>query len=376
MTAVALVMGGPSAEHDVSLVSGRAIAESLRDRGHEVETWLIDLGGRWWSLPPGADDPGLPFDAYDEPDELGGSGPLSAAAALARLRSRAPAPTAFIALHGPFGEDGTVQALCESEGLAYTGSGVAASAVGMDKVLFKRLVGGMGMPLAPWRALDGQAFHTDPRRALEELADFAASLPDPRLVIKPAALGSSVGISIAHHPTDPEALGASLVEAFRHHRTAIAEAYVASARELEVSVLERLGGGVDVYGPGEVFPGNEFYDYRAKYEAGVSRTTAQPDLPEPIRDAVRRLAAQCFAAIGGAGFARVDFLLHGDRPLVSEINTIPGFTPISLFPVLCADGGLSFGETAERIVELARARLERRPAAHLTPADMPRTGRP
>jgi D-alanine-D-alanine ligase len=130
-------------------------------------------------------------------------------------------------------------------------------------------------------------------------------------------------------------------------------------------------GSLEVYGPGEIFPGHEFYDYTAKYVAGVSRTTDRPELAPELRDRIRSLAGDAFLAIGGEGFARVDFLLAGDRLAISEINTIPGFTPISLFPVLCAEGGYSFGGVAERILELALERDAHRPRARLTRADLP-----
>jgi D-alanine-D-alanine ligase len=133
---VVVLLGGPSAEHDVSLVSGRAIAEALAGRGREVEGWLIDLAGGWWRLPWAALDRALPATAYDDPVGLSADGPHAAAAALPVIAARSRPPVVFIALHGPFGEDGTVQALCEAAGLTYTGSGVAASAVGMDKSLF------------------------------------------------------------------------------------------------------------------------------------------------------------------------------------------------------------------------------------------------
>ncbi|MBA2556094.1 MAG: D-alanine--D-alanine ligase [Chloroflexi bacterium] len=371
-SSVAVVMGGPSAEHDVSLVSGRAIAEALGERGHDVELWLIDLGGLWWRLPASAGDRAIPKPAFDRPAELGGQGPLTSAGALERLTADDPAPTVFLALHGPFGEDGTVQALCESAGLVYTGSGVAASAMGMDKVLFKRLVGGMDMPVVPWQEVTAESMAAGPDAALSALLAFASGRPDRRLIIKPARMGSSVGISIVHRPNDPAELEAALREAFRYDDLALAEAYLGGARELEVSVLGNGDPGLEIFGPGEVFPGREFYDYRAKYQVGLSRTTERPELDPAIRARARELARACHLAIGATGFSRVDFLLHGGRIYLSEINTIPGFTPISLFPVLCAEGGYSFAETCERILELAHERATRRPSGRLTPDQLPR----
>jgi D-alanine-D-alanine ligase len=368
---LAVLLGGPSAEHDVSLVSGRAIAAALAERGHSVEGWLIDLAGGWWQLPAGALDRSLPATAYDDPAQLGADGPLEAAAALGRLRAQQPRPVVFIALHGPFGEDGTVQALCESASLAYTGSGVAASALGMDKVLFKRLVAAEDVLVVPWLEVAAAEWRAGPANVHRRLADFAGGLPDPRLIVKPVRLGSSVGISIVHQPGDAEYLGSALAEAFAHDDSALVEAYLDHPRELEMSVVGNSAADLQVFGPGEVFPGREFYDYAAKYEEGVSRTTDRPDVTPELRAQVHDIAARSFLAIGGSGFARVDFLLAGERLFLNEINTIPGFTPISLFPMLCAAGGYDFGGIAERIVELALERAAGRPAHVLTRADLP-----
>jgi D-alanine-D-alanine ligase len=368
---VAVLLGGPSAEHDVSLVSGRAVAHALAARGWQVEGWLIDLAGGWWRLPAAALDRELPATAYDRPAELGAEGPHSAAAGLDLLSGATPQSIVFIALHGPFGEDGTVQALCESAGLAYTGSAVAASAVGMDKSLFKRLVQALGMPVVPWSEVQAVDWLADRAAVEKRLAAFADGLDDPRLIVKPARLGSSVGISIIHRPTDPAELARGLGEAFAHDDLLLAEAYLDHARELEMSVLGNGAHDLQVFGPGEIFPGREFYDYHAKYDEGVSRTTAQPDVETGLRERLHDHAARAFLAIGASGFARVDFLLGAGRLYLNEINTIPGFTPISLFPVLCQQGGYDFGGIAERIVELARERAALRPGGHLTRADLP-----
>jgi D-alanine-D-alanine ligase len=368
---IAVLLGGPSAEHDVSLVSGRAIAAALAERGHSVEGWLIDLDGGWWRLPPSGMDRSLDRVAYDDPRGLGADGPQTAGQALQAISAQDPRPVVFIALHGPFGEDGTVQALCEAAGLTYTGAGVAASAIGMDKVLFKRLVGGIGVPIVPWMTVSAADLARDGAGALRRLVEFADAQPDRRLIVKPARLGSSVGISIVHRPADPADMCAALDQAFRHDDVALVEAYLAGVRELEVSVVGNDASDLEVYGPGEIFPGHEFYDYAAKYEEGVSRTTDHPELPDTMAGRARDLAARAFLAIGAQGFARVDFLAARDELLLSEINTIPGFTPISLFPVLCRQGGYDFGGISERIVELALARDLHKPQRRLTRADLP-----
>jgi D-alanine-D-alanine ligase len=365
-----VLLGGPSAEHDVSIVSGAAIALALMARGRAVETWFIGLDGAWWQLPVDALSEPRPAADLDEPAALAAHGPMTAAAALEALAARDPRPVVWIALHGPFGEDGTVQALCESAGLVYTGSAVAASALGMDKVLFKRLARALEMPIVPFEVLSLAEHIADPTGAARRLEAFAARLPDPRLIIKPARLGSSIGMTVVHRPDEPPELGRALEVAFAHDDVLLAEAYLVGARELEVAVVGE-GAGSQAFGPGEVFPGHEFYDYGAKYQAGVSRTTDRPELGAATRGRLQELARAAFVAIGGSGFARVDFLMHGGRIYLSEINTIPGFTPISLFPILCREGGYDFGSICERIVELALERAARRPTRRLRRVDLP-----
>jgi len=371
-TRIAVVLGGPSAEHDVSLVSGRAIAAALMERGHDVQGWLVDLSTRFWQLPDGALDRSLPQTAYDDPSALGGLGPLGAAEALDQISAQKPAPIVFIALHGPYGEDGTIQALCEAAGLVYTGAGVAASAIGMDKALFKRMTGAMGMPVVPWIELAAAEWQHDPAAAQGRITDFAAQLPDQRLVVKPTRLGSSVGISIVHKPADPEYTGGAITEALRYGDSVLVEAYLDHARELEMSVLGNSELDLESYGPGEIFPGHEFYDYTAKYADGVSRTTDKPEVEPALRDQIHDLARRAYLAIGTQGFARVDFMVDKSGGLfLNEINTIPGFTPISLFPVLTRAGGYDFGQISEKIVELAIQRAAAQPARTLTRADLP-----
>ena len=368
---VAVLLGGPSAEHDVSLVSGRAVAAALTGAGHPVEGWLIGLDGAWWRLPGSALDRSIRPIAYDDPRSLGAEGPFAAAHALDALAARVPPPLVFIALHGPYGEDGTVQALCETAGLVYTGAGVAASAVGMDKSLFKRLAAALGLPVVPWRDVTLAALEADRGATLAALAAFARSLPDPRLMVKPARLGSSVGMTIVHHPDDPAELAAALDKAFRFDDRALAEAYLDHPRELEMAVLGNGAEDLESHGPGEVFPGHEFYDYVAKYSAGVSRTSGCADVSAALQERIHAVAREAFLAIGCEGFARVDFLLDGEQLYLNEINTIPGFTPISLFPIVCAADGRDFADVCQHIMGLALERERRRPGRALSRADLP-----
>jgi D-alanine-D-alanine ligase len=365
---VVVLLGGPSAEHDVSIVSGTSIAAALVADGLDVRQVLIDLDGRWWWLPPDHERGTLTPAAYDDPAALGADGPLSAGAALDRLAAALPPPVVFIALHGPFGEDGTVQALLGAAGLAYTGAGVLGSAIGMDKAMQKRIWRGLGLPTVDWREVRVARWRREPEAVLGELEAFAAGGGDPRLMVKPSGLGSSVGMTLAHGPAERPA---ALELAFRYDPLAIVETYLAGARDLEVSVIGSeppLG----IYGPGEIVPGHEFYDYEAKYTPGLSRTTIRADVPDALRTTFRKLARDAYRAVGAEGFARVDFLLQGDEPYLSEINTIPGFTPISLFPTMPSEDGLDFTAVCRRILELALERHASRASSRLGPGDLPR----
>jgi D-alanine-D-alanine ligase len=354
---VVVLLGGPSAEHDVSIVSGTAIADALRASGDDVREVVIDLDGGWWWLPADHRRGGRPQSAYDDPSTLGAEGPFSAGAALDRLAAARPAPLAFIALHGPFGEDGTVQALLESAGLAYTGAGVTASAIGMDKAVFKRLVRGIGLPVVDWIEVRAARWRADRAAVTGQIEAFAAGTGDQRLIVKPSGLGSSVGITIVHHAAE---IGPALDEAFRYDEVALVEAYIANARELEVSVIGNDHARLELYGPGEILAGHEFYDYAAKYTPGLSETSTRAELPEPLRQTILKIA-------------RDDFLLAPDgRPYLSEINTIPGFTPISLFPTMPAAGDHTFADVCRIVVDLALERHAARIRRRLAPADLPR----
>ncbi len=368
-TPVAVVFGGPSAEHDVSIVSGTAIAEALAATGYSVSLWVIDLEGGWWWLPDGHRRDGRTQATYDDPAALGATGPHLPGEALDALATQDPRPVVFLALHGPFGEDGTVQALCEAAGLAYTGSGVVASAIGMDKAVFKRLVRGLGLPVVDWREVRAGRWARDPGAVLEELETFAATGGDARLMVKPSGLGSSVGMTLAHTAGER---AAALTEAFRYDEVALVERYLAGARDLEVAVIGNEPDGLELYGPGEIVPGHEFYDYAAKYTPGLSRTTTVADVPPALAASMRELARDAYRACGCEGFARVDFLLAGDEVVVSEINTIPGFTPISLFPTLPAAAGYDFAAVCSRVLDLALERAATRVRHRLTAADLPR----
>jgi D-alanine-D-alanine ligase len=366
---VAVLLGGPSAEHDVSIVSGTAVAAALADAGVAVDQLLIDLDGGWWQLPAGHRRGDVAPAAYDDPAALGAAGPQTAGAAVDQLAEREPAPVVFIALHGPFGEDGTVQALLEAAGLAYTGSAVTASALGMDKAIFKRLARGIGLPVADWREVRAARWRADRDAVLAELESFAAGTGDGRLMIKPSRLGSSVGITLAH---DAGQYPTALDEAFRFDTVAVVEAYIAHARDLEVSVIGNDHARLELFGPGEIVAGHEFYDFAAKYTPGLSETTIKAEISGAGRAAILKIARDAYRAIGAEGFARVDFLVRDEEIFLSEINTIPGFTPISLFPTMPSAAGYSFEDVCLKVVDLAIERHAARAGGRLEPADLPR----
>jgi D-alanine-D-alanine ligase len=362
---VAVLLGGRSAEHDVSIVSGTDVAAALVGAGVAVEQILIDLDGSWWWLPDGHRRADRSSADYDEPATLGANGPFGVGAALERLAVGSPPPVVFIALHGPGGEDGTIQGLLETAGLCYTGAGVTASALGMDKAIFKRLARGLGLPVVDWLEVAASRWAVDAAGVLAEVGTFAG---DGHVIVKPARLGSSVGMTLVHRPAE---LGFAIGLALRYDTLALVERYVAHARELEVAVLGNDPTSLDVHGPGEVLSGHEFYDYAAKYTPGLSETSIRAELDPALTDEVRRLAAEAYRAIGGEGFARVDFLLDTDgRVYVSEINTIPGFTPISLFPALPAEAGMSYADVCLRVVDLALERCRERERPAISTADL------
>jgi D-alanine-D-alanine ligase len=335
---VALLFGGRSGEHEVSLRSGASVAAGLRPR-HEVLCVLVDKAGRWL------------LQEGEEPRPSGGEAvflaPVPGDGRLRRLadaREVARPDIFFPVLHGPFGEDGTVQGLFDLAAVPYVGAGVAASAASMDKALMKALFARAGLPQVDYRVL----LRRDPgeeRRLLEELA-----LP---LFVKPANLGSSVAVSKVKTPGE---LGSALDAAFAYDRKAIVEK-AAAAREIEVSILGNGEPTASV--PGEILPDREFYDYDSKYSAASRTELAIPArIPTPVAEEVRGLGIAAFRAVDAAGYARVDFFLEktAGRLLVNEINTIPGFTSISMYPKLWEASGLSYPDLLARLVALGLER--------------------
>jgi D-alanine-D-alanine ligase len=351
---VMVIFGGRSGEHEVSLASARAIMGALRGGGrYEVVPVGITREGRWIS----AGDPmqeleakagELSSPADGSPD--GGAPATPPAPADEKLPANlGSVDVVFPVLHGPYGEDGTIQGLLELAGVPYVGSGVLASAVGMDKITMKKVFAHHGLPQVAWLGLTRKEWENDREGRVREIE---VSLGYPCFV-KPANLGSSVGIGKA---TDAGSLREALDAAALHDRRIIVEAGV-NAREVEVSVLGNEDPEVSV--PGEiVVRQNEFYDYEAKYGEGGMELIVPAELPEETAAELRRVARTAYASVDAAGMARVDFFVEraSGRLLLNEINTIPGFTPTSVYARRWEASGLPYDRLLDRLIELALER--------------------
>jgi len=306
---VATLRGGRSSEHEVSLQSGASVAAGLRQAGHDVVEIVIERDGRWVS--DGADVALVPAGGLLDCD------------------------VAFPVLHGPGGEDGSVQGLLECLDVPYVGSDVEASAICMDKLVFKRLLSVHGLPQVGFCEA-GEAGWRERAEAL--------GLP---LWVKPARLGSSVGISKVAEPGD---LDGAVEAAHRHDPRVIVEAS-GPGKEVECSLL----GNRDVMAsvPGEIVAHADWYDYEAKYSPGGMELVVPARIPDPAAKRVRELAARAFDLCGCRGLARCDFFVDGTEVLVNELNTIPGFTETSVYGKLLEASGIPYPELCDRLVELA-----------------------
>ncbi len=331
---LAVLMGGRSSEHEVSLASAAAVVAALDPDRYEVIPVLISREGGWSvegepvAVVPGSDGTPLLISL----DGGGAARPLDAV---------------FPVLHGPHGEDGRVQGALETAGVPYVGSGVAASALAMDKALFKAFLRDAGIPTPEHCTVTVDEWADGPEGAR---ARVAATVGYPAFC-KPARLGSSVGISPVPAPAD---LDASLELAFAHDPKALVERAI-TGREVEVGVL---GEPEPVVSPvGEVLYDGDWYDYATKYEAGRMRLQVPADLPSEVSERARDLALRAFQAVECAGLARVDFFVADDgEVLLSELNTIPGFTPTSVYAALMEAGGVGYADLVDRLVDLALAR--------------------
>jgi D-alanine-D-alanine ligase len=369
---VGVLYGGRSGEHEVSLASAASVFANLDRARYEPVPIRIEKDGRW-AL---ADKPPATMVAGEviEQARLEAARPVregrevhfiarpSQETILSIDRSAgrdSDVPSAIVTglsldvifpmLHGPYGEDGTIQGLLELANIPYVGAGVLASAVGMDKGMMKVAFAARGLPVCPYRVVLRHEWQAD-AAAVSAALERALRYP---MFVKPANLGSSVGISKAR---DAAELAAAMTLAGSFDRKIVIEAAVPDAREIECAVLGNDTPSASV--PGEIVPSREFYDYESKYLDEGSRSIIPADLPAGVAERVQQLSIEAFKAIDGAGMARVDFLLsRTDGSLVvNEINTIPGFTTISMFAKLWAASGVSYPTLIDRLIALARER--------------------
>jgi D-alanine-D-alanine ligase len=344
---LAILYGGRSAEHQVSVVSARSVMEALDPDRFEVVPVAITQQGAWL----------LPERSPLELRAPEGSLPqVEAAGAEVALRPEqrttalegvglGEVDVVFPILHGPYGEDGTVQGLFELADLPYVGSGVLASALAMDKAMAKVVLAQAGLPQAPYLVVAERTWAEEPERVAAEVAERLA-LP---VFTKPARLGSSIGITKVKTPRE---LAGGLAAAFAHDSKALVEQGI-PARELECGVLGNDHPEASVVG--EVVPGREFYDFEAKYLDESLKLEIPAPVPDQVDARVRELSLRAFKALDCEGLARVDFFYEEatGRVLVNEVNTIPGFTPKSMFPMLWAASGLAYPDLVARLVDLA-----------------------
>jgi len=327
---VAVLMGGRSSEREISLRTGRGIAQALRNLGHETLSIDAADGGL---LPAGDEEKGAPPLTAIEP---------AAETAIARPETLARADVVFIALHGSIGENGTLQALLDLTGRPYTGSGMLASAVAMHKAMSKRVFESAGIPTPAWQLLPAEASEGD-----VEVARLGG-LP---LVVKPNEEGSSVGLTIV---TETAGLAQALHDAAPYGEILV-ERYI-EGRELTVSLL-----GDQILPIVEIRPKSGLYDYHSKYTRGASEYFCPADLPAPLAERVGRLGLEAARVLGCRGVSRVDFRLdRNDEPWCLEVNTIPGMTPTSLVPMAAKAIGMSYDQLVGRMLDLAVEDARRR----------------
>jgi len=347
-TRVGVIYGGRSGEHEVSLASAAAVFQNLDPVKYEAVPIRIEKDGRW-ALPDRAPNVMKAADVIqarpvDEP--LAKDIQLAARPATQTLISGVELDVVFPVLHGPYGEDGTVQGLLELANVPYVGAGVLASAVGMDKAAMKLVFAAKGLSICDYEVVLKHDWQRDEHAIMHRVA---SRLGFP-VFVKPANLGSSVGISKAKHSVE---LRAAITFAAQFDRKIVVEAAVPNAREIECAVLGNEEPQASV--PGEVIPSREFYDYEAKYLDEGSRTEVPAKLSEQQAAEIRALAIDAFTAIDCAGMARVDFLLARDTGVLylNEVNTIPGFTTISMYSKMWEASGLPYPQLIDRLIALA-----------------------
>jgi D-alanine-D-alanine ligase len=359
---VAIVFGGRSSEHAISCVTAGSVLQAIDQSAYDVVPIGIAPDGRW--VLESGDTDRLQIKGPDQLPSVDGE-----RAAIALLReagstdlvvhepSQPPetlgeVDVVFPLLHGPWGEDGTIQGMFEMAGVRYVGAGVLASAVGMDKSYAKIVLRAAGLPVLPAVVVTAREWYRDPDGVRHRVAELGFPL-----FVKPARAGSSMGISKVH---DASELDAAIEEAHRHDPKALIEQAAVGAREVECGVLEALDGAPETSVPAEILVGgeHEFYDFAAKYLPEEHTELAIPaDLPDATAAELRELAVRAFEAIGAEGLARVDFFVMPDGSLVvNEINTMPGFTPTSMYPRMWAATGVDYPALVDRLIKLALRR--------------------
>jgi len=350
MPRIGIVFGGRSVEHEVSVRSARTVARGLIESSHEVVPLGIGPNGRWIDRETSAaalagERSRLPIAGEDGVESTGDTEKRTVLDSLVHLTEAAP-EVIFPIVHGTWGEDGTLQGFCEILDLPYVGAGVTASALAMDKLLAKSQLHAQGLPVVPWCGVRREDFEADP----DAVAEKCAHLGFPRFV-KPSVGGSSVGVCKV---PDASCFSESVRFALRFDDSVLVERAVAGGRELECAVLGYRE--LEASAVGEIIPGKEFYDYEDKYLTDDARLIAPAELSQEESDLLRDLACRAFAAIGGTGLARVDFLqeVGGEgRIYINEINTLPGFTEISMYPRLWGISGVPLPELVDRLVQIA-----------------------
>jgi D-alanine-D-alanine ligase len=354
-----VLFGGRSGEHEVSLASARSVMDAMDEKKYEIYPVGISKSGRW--ITEGDPMSLLQSGLKEDTEGMDVSGALAVMEGLelaAKNASGARFPevdVVFPVLHGPYGEDGTVQGFLELADVPYVGAGVLGSALGLDKIAQEAVLSANGLPVLPCLAVPRGRWREEPEDVLQDIEkEFAYPV-----FVKPANLGSSVGVSKAH---DRDELVVALDLAGHYDRRLLVEAAV-DAREIECSVLGNDDPKASL--PGEVVPCNEFYDYKAKYIDGDSELQIPANLDEETVQEIQEMAVRAFLAIDCTGMARVDFFLCRDTGVlyVNEMNTIPGFTEISMYPKLWEASGLPYPRLIDRLIECALERYEQKKAS-------------
>lgn len=340
-TRVLILAGGRSDEHDVSITSARSFLAAIKKAPHlEATVVVVTREGHWLSA--GDSQKALTAGTASRGGEL----------TLQGAKIVSDYDVVFPLMHGPFGEDGTVQGMLELAGVPYVGCGVLASAVCMDKIMTKEVLRANDIPQVRYVSLTRQSYKTDP----EAILSAARKLSAPWFV-KPANLGSSVGVSKVE---DPSQLDAAIRTALKFDRRANIEEGVPNVRELEIAILGNDNPKVSPVG--EITYKADFYDYETKYTDGKAQLHIPTDAPEGVCKKIQELGIRAYQLLDCAGFARVDFFYQHKtgQVFLNELNTIPGFTPLSMFPKLWEAGGVPYGQLVERLIDLAQERHKER----------------